>query len=365
MDAGTPPGEIQRFSKALSFYPAGFIGNRLNLMLVNDGYPILDSRQYLKQVSHPSLMDERREYSIIDQSHWPFPVHEIGSRPDERSVSDALFENFDLAAQILIKQQDIGEIIEDRVQATAPNIVLLMIVDGLSYYDLPASDETLPCLVTGVSTTQYGYRAVVGKPQIARRLFTLGYKDMLAFSYYQPDGNDLSYDLHEVYSPSEFQRVKEFDEVIKRVKHQKMYRGYIQVISMGLDHLSHHHPDRPPIDHYLKQVIARFDEIVDLLHKRFRSVLACLTADHGILWRDKVESHIKVASDLYQEDIYHPRYLTGAIYRPYSRHIKSLGQSVSLLGYPWMTRNFRNDEWGVHGGISAWESLVPLIIRQL
>ena len=205
---------------------------------------------------------------------------------------------------------------------------------------------------------------LLGKPQIARRLFTLGYKDMLAFSYYQPDGNDLSYDLHEVFSPSQFQQVREFDEVIERVKHLAINRGYIQIITTGLDHLSHHHHDKPPIEYYLKQVMSKFDKILILLHKKFGSVLGCLTSDHGILWRDKVENSINIAVDLYQEDIYHPRYLTGAIYRPYCRHVKSLDQSFSLLSFPWMTRKFHNDEWGVHGGISAWESLVPLIIRQ-
>ena len=163
MDIGNSRGEIERFSDLLSYYPAGFRGNRLNLLLINDGLPIINNQQYLKQVNHPSLMDERREYSIVDEDYWPFPIHEIEFRPEDCTVSKALFENFDLAKQILIKQQDICGIIEDRVRATAPNIILLMIVDGLSYYDLPLSDETLPCLVTGVTTTQYGYRAVVRK----------------------------------------------------------------------------------------------------------------------------------------------------------------------------------------------------------
>jgi hypothetical protein len=93
-------------------------------------------------------------------------------------------------------------------------------------------------------------------------------------------------------------------------------------------------------------------------------VLAYLTADHGILWRDSIEGKIEVASDLFHEDARSPRYIKGALLRNYGRIIKSSGQAFTLLKLPWMTRNFRNDEWGVHGGISASESIVPLITRQ-
>jgi hypothetical protein len=310
-------------------------------------------------------MEERREYAIAHLDPWPFPVHEIHNRPNDKRISKALFENFDLAGQVLYKQQDISKLIEEKAQAIDANIILLMIADGLSYYDLPVSEDIYPCLVNGVSTTQYGYRSVLGKPHLARRLFTLGYKETFAFSYYQPGGDNLSNDLHELFSERQFHRVKEFSDVINFIKDQHLNRAYLQVVTTGLDHLCHHHHDRPPLDYYLRQLLARFEQMVDLLQKRFGSVLACLTADHGILWRDRLESDVQIANDLYQEDVYHPRYLSGAIYRPYTKHIKSLGQSVSLLAYPWMTRRFRNDEWGVHGGISAWESIVPLIFRQL
>lgn len=345
----------------MDFTPVGFKGNRLNLLSINDAHLINDPSLYLSNISSPVLMSENREYSIIDKVSWPFPIFTMNSRPDPWKLSQSLFENFDLARRLIPQQSDIGSIIENQVRNFSPNVVLLMIADGLSYFDLPDEGTISPILVNGVTNTEFGYRAVAGDPHISRRLFALGYREIKAFSFYQTEGNNLSFNLHDPFSTSEIIRVKEFDEILKYFEEKKIKKGYIQIITSGLDQLSHHHHDRPPIDVYRNNLIERFNRITELLHKINRPVLSFLTSDHGILWRDLVEDKIEIASDLFYENSYSPRYIKGALLRNYGRVIKSMDQTYTLLGVPWMTRRFRNDEWGVHGGISAWESIVPLI----
>ena len=92
-------------------------------------------------------------------------------------------------------------------------------------------------------------------------------------------------------------------------------------------------------------------------------MLTLLTADHGILWRDALGERARLVDDVFPDDVRSPRYIKGSILRAYGRCVRSEGQNYTLLGYPWLTRPLHNNEWGVHGGISAWESVVPLIVH--
>jgi hypothetical protein len=355
--------QIRRFSAVLDAYPLGFVGNRLNLLFIEDAEPIWEAESYLKRLDDLSLMEERREYLIDEHSRWPFPRIRLRERPDPWVVSDRLFHDFERAQDLLLTQEDIGRVLETRARQIEATIVALVIVDGLSYYDLPEGTEALPCLVKGISNTQYGYRAVVGRPSISRRLFSLGYVDQAAFTYYPPERGGVAADIHDTLSKSQVVRVRAFDEVLEKLDRTEVTRGYIQITLAGLDQICHAHHDRPPREHYLTEILHRFEALMECLDRKADRVLACLTADHGILWRDDVEGQVRIARDLFREDIRSPRYIKGSIHRVYGKRCRSLGQNFTLLKAPWMTRRFRSNEWGVHGGISAWESLVPLIIR--
>lgn len=358
-----PAKEVERFSTLLDAYPAGFAGNRLNLLFVEDAEPIWEAERYLHHVDDLTLMEERREYLIDEHRGWPFPRVRLATRPDPWAISEELFHKFQRAQDLLPTQQDLAHLIETRVRQADPAIVALVIVDGLSYYDLPDDTGALPCLVKGITNTEYGYRAVVGKPSISRRLFHLGYVTQAAFTYYPPERGGVAADIHDTLSRSQVVRVRAFDEVLEKLDRMKIARGYVQITLAGLDQICHAHHDRPPREHYLKEILARFEDLLECLSTCADRVLACLTADHGILWRDEVEGRIKVTRDLFREDIRSPRYVKGFLPRHYGIRCRSLGKNFTLLKAPWMTRTFRSNEWGVHGGISAWESLVPLIIR--
>ena len=354
---------MRRFAGLLDHFPAGFAGNRLNLLFLDEAAAIRDGRAYLRRLHGPSLIDEQREYLLDDVCSWPFPRLHVAERPDPWSTSQRLFERFDDARAVLPTQGDIAERIDGMVRGSMPDVVALVIVDGLSYYDLPVESATEPCLVDGITITEHGYRQVVGQPSLSRRLFALGYAQQLGFTYFDPDRNDLARDVYDTFAPSQIAKVSAFHQVIQTLSQVRLARAYIQITLAGLDQVSHAHYDRPPLEHYAEQIMAHYHELVACLSGQHQRVLVVLTADHGLLWREAVEDKIVVVDDLFREDVRSPRYVKGSLLRPYGKRCHSNGQNYTLLGAPWMTRPFRSNEWGVHGGISAWESIVPVLIH--
>jgi len=355
--------DVARFSTVLDAYPAGFSGNLLNLLFLDDAMSISSPRDFLRNLDAPALVEERRQYVADSYAFWPFPTFSIKGRPEPWSLSQRLFERFDEATRVVPTQRDIGRIVESRVKRYGPDIVLLLIVDGLSYYDLPEDMDSEPCLVDGVSITEFGYRQVIGSPEISRRLFALGYRVQLGYTYFSPTPRTLADNILSTFSSSQVIKVKAFDEILEHVTAQRLARGYIQVSMPGLDQICHAHHDKPPRDHYIQEILRRFERLVDGLAKQKHRILACMTADHGILWREIIEDRAEIVGNLSPEDVHHPRYIIGHLLRDYGRCRTSFGQNYTLLRVPCLTRDLRSNEWGVHGGISAWESVVPLLIR--
>jgi hypothetical protein len=274
-----------------------------------------------------------------------------------------LFDKFNEAKNVIVRQDDIGRILEQSAISKDVDIVALMIVDGLSYYDLPDYTEAIPCLVDGISITKFGFQAIIGKPSVSQLLFASGYKNQVGITYFDVESNEIAKDTYSLFGSSQLFRVVTFEECLEVLKKQNIERGYIQITAPGLEEICHIHHDVPPREEYLRLVFDRFANLVSCLEKNGRKVLACLTSDHGILWRDKID--MKVADKIFPENTIHPRYILGSYLRDFT-YVKKIGdQTYSLMRVPYLTRPLRNTEWGVHGGISAWESIVPLIIRTI
>lgn len=354
-----------RLSRVLDSYPAAFRGNPLHLLGLEDATPILNGVEYLKSLNGPGLVDERREYCVDDAVEWPFPPCYLGGRPDPYSLSLRLFDAFELARRVLVTQSDVAHIVERRASLARADTVVVVIVDGLSYYDLPIESDAQPCLVDGVTTTAHGYRAILGEPSLSRRLFARGYAQQVAYTYYTLEAGGLTADLHDTFAPAQVERVRSFDEILAAIEKLPPGRTYVQVTLTGLDQLCHAHHDLPPIIHYRELVLSRFHALIDTLASPGRRVLGVLCADHGILWRSDIEGSLQLIEDLHGDDAHWPRYARGSFRRPYGLNVRTYDQNYTLFAVPYMTRPFRNNEWGVHGGISAWESIVPLIIREV
>jgi len=355
---------VERLSTAIDAFPAAFKGNQLNLLFLDDAYPIINSKAFLCKLDSLMLQDERREYLLGEKEGWPFPTIGIEGRPDPWKVTDALFENFEIAGNLLPTQRDTWKILADHVLRNDSDIVILNIVDGLSYYDLPEDTGAIPSLVRGVTTTTHGFLDVVGKPAISQRLFNEGYKNQLAFTFFDKDSRPLSAELHSTFGNSQLNRINSIEDGIDIIKKNPFWRGFIQIVAPGLDKLAHYHADRPLVKETLDRIFERLDKVIDCVSSKGRKVTACLTSDHGILWRDDAKEKTEVVSDLFSEDKYHPRYVKGSLTRSYSKTVKYESQSFTLLKAPYMIRDWKHSEWGVHGGLSAWESIVPIIIKE-
>ncbi len=364
-DMGSIHPRLPILSEAIDCYPAEFTGNPLHLLFLNGAERIERPQEFLRQLDAPPLMDERRQYVSGDLGFWPFPTFDLSTRPDPWLVSQRLFERFDEARRFLNTQTRIGRIIESKVKEHEPDVVTLVIADGLSYYDLPEGLGAEPCLVNGASITEVGYLLVIGRPEVSRLLFAAGYREQIGFTYYSPDPNSLAAQILSRFADSQTVRVNSFDEILAHLSQTHMGRSYVQIAMPGLDQLCHAHHDEPPRDYYLQQILQRFDRLIACLAKRGRRVLAFLTADHGILWREHIEGKVEVVGDLLPEDARHVRHVQGHFIRDYGRCCTNFGQHYTLLRAPCMTRNLKSNEWGVHGGISAWESIVPLLMKHV
>jgi len=356
--------DTNRLSFAIDAYPAAFKGNRLNLLFLNDAYPIYDSQKFCRKIAGLQLQEERREYLLGSIEGWPFPTIRIEKRPDPWEISEALFEKFHFADKIIPAQHEIGPMLIDLAIKKDADTVVLIIVDGLSYYDLPETMDAIPCLVKGVTITDFGFRDVIGKPTVSQRFFSQGYRNQMAMTFFDKNNSPLSIDLHSTFGTSQLNRINSIEGGIEILKNENLLRGYVQIVAPGLDKLSHYHADRPLLKGNLDRIMERLEMVVDCLSTKGRKVLACLTSDHGLMWRSQTEEKTEVVGDLLSEDIRHPRYIKGSLNRSYARTIRSGNQSYTLLKAPFMTRAWKHSEWGVHGGISAWESIVPIIIRE-
>lgn len=352
----------ERLDQLLDLVPVGYTGNPLHLLFLAEAYPVRDATGYLRALDGNALVPERREYILNPPVHWPFPRVEIARRPDPTRVSELLFRQWDLAREVILRQTDIGDRLVHLAATHHADVVLLMIVDGLSYYDLPEEVPAEPVLVDGVSITTHGYPAVIGKPTVSQKMFNAGYRRQMGFTYFERSQNPLAAELFGGFADSQVQRVRSLDEVRTALQAVVPVGTFIQVTVMGLDLLAHSHHDTPPVHQYLTRLLERFQDLVTVVRRGGYRVVACLTADHGILWWHQLGTDPPVLEGVFGGDERHPRYTEGALVRAHARVVTYGRRTFTVLQAPYLTRRLRQNEWGVHGGISAWESLVPLVV---
>jgi hypothetical protein len=57
----------------------------------------------------------------------------------------------------------------------------------------------------------------------------------------------------------------------------------------------------------------------------------------------------------------HPRHYEHSKRSQHVLNVEFEGKEFALLEYPYLRRDLRANEWGVHGGLSFEESVVPLL----
>jgi hypothetical protein len=267
-------------------------------------------------------------------------------------------------------------IIEDCFKAEAEAVVL-MLIDGLSYADVTDWDEfppPVPCFVPGLTTTPEGFQNIIGRREpLSMQLFDIGYRHRFGFTYWAREANPLTDTLFRTISPNRIMTIFSMTEVFEKLKAMDFSQAYVQIVRTGLDPHAHaSRLDGLPYNRDATRQSLRDDihQIQSILTNTGRRILFYVVSDHGILWRDEEDLEIIDQAS----GRVNPRYYdlnTGALpsgtseskdltHRNIGRFIEpSKNTNHFQLTYPYLRRPLHSNEWGVHGGLSFQESIVP------
>jgi len=296
-----------------------------------------------------------------------FPVVRCEHDPFTPDLNQVLYDHYEYIEAHMLSQRDIGERIIS--EASDAQVVVLMLIDGLSYRDVVGWQgegefevQVEPCLVNGPTVTRIGFRNIVGDPPLAARLFDHGFTQRLGFTYWYREDNTLTDHLFRTIGRTE--KVGHFAEILQALRvyfsRSKRDKTYIQVLVSGLDGYAHGQKRKPPVEAIVAEIRDELFSLRCLLVELGLRARIYLTADHGILWRDEFEPQIIGSapgksnprccgwSELYHQDELGKRF---SLY----------GEELFCLNYPKLRRELRIDDQGVHGGISFQESIVPFV----
>ena len=287
-----------------------------------------------------------------------FPTVKFPALPSIDQVNEALPNRFETTH--LRKQSDVAVEITARVHHELPHIVVLLVFDGLSFYEVTdwelPNARLEPCLVDGLSTTESAMQRLIGSPVLTHRLFELGYVRRLGFSYWERVANVLTDALFAEFPESQLHRVTTFDEDLETIKASEWpTHTYVQIIRSGLDSACHSHRERPDVFSLLEGLRQDILSLLAVLQKTGRSFRLFITADHGILWYSE-QDILPLAQEKFKT-----RYTEGNVASGDNvLTLQSEQETYTVLtGDKVIAKNRKSNEWGFHGGISAQESLVP------
>lgn len=272
-------------------------------------------------------------------------------------------EHHDRLKQELVRQSGLKDYILHNT--TGDSIVVLLIVDGLSYEAVRNTTlPSQPVVVDGITTTEPGFtRIIYGEDNVSlysELLSQKQFRNKYGFTYWARGQEELSTDLHASMG-DDVHRIRDFNEAVERLGDDAPFddRTYVQITRMGLDQDSHNRKEEPDRDAVVDDLVTDIRNLQDELDRQSDSWRIFATADHGILWRSQLPDDPPVVMEDYNQQ---PRYVTGREKVPHSMAITNHdGEIVSGLGYPYLARDLEHTEWGVHGGFSYYESVVPLI----
>lgn len=281
----------------------------------------------------------------------------VSHQPLTTELNQVLKRRWDFIKSTLICQSMLPDLI---AQPTGASCTILILVDGLSWADFsaywPEPVPAQPVLVDGASTTEQGMKRIVGKPPVVERLFAQGCDRAIGFSYWTREDNALTDQLFAFFGEN-VQKVRDFQDVLEGLMQIDLNNTYVQIVRQGLDGLCHKHRDRPNPGNSVLALAQDWRSLLECLQNRGISAQVFLTSDHGILW--KLGHDLQVLPQGKWMDS--PRYFKYSYPSPQTLEIVFEGKTYSLLNYPYIGRDFRINEWGMHGGLSFEESVVPLL----
>lgn len=356
--------KLAQLKKKIATIPIVISNNQESLLCLDEEFKIISDREICALLDSPLDRIDRGNYIIFTNNSKclrRFPSVGIQEPFWSLNFNENLIEKYETAKSLFLNQSKINkEILE---QSHNADFVTLIIVDGLSYTDCLNWGNVRPCLVDTVTTTEYGFMNIVGyKKTIGNHLFDYGLRKFFGFSYWEKEKTNTLTDAIFRGFPH-VNKIQTIKEVWQILKNQKLDKSYIQIVTSGLDGLAHKCWDEPLIEPKVLHIKNSIDFLIGELSKTRLSGLMFITSDHGILWK-----HHNSLRKIPFEKIEHtmsPRFYGGAFPNQEGIRFTVGGNSLISLKYPYLVRELRANEWGVHGGISLQESITPFITLRI
>lgn len=272
------------------------------------------------------------------------------------------------AARALLTHHGVADRIAGDARTRGYRTVALLLVDGLSYDDVAHWPEGAePVFIDGPSITFYrrpdgtiardvGFPAIVGRPPLAQRLGAVGLGRARGYAYWERGSNDVAAVLFE---GMPLARVGSVTEALALLEEEPLDGLYIQMVRIGTDGLAHGRREvsRREVEATVAAVRADLHRLVDMMARQGAGGAVYLTSDHGMLW--KQEHALRPAGGAAAAS---PRYAVGRLPDDAPATCFEAGpDTFSLYHYPYLGATLRANNSGVHGGLSYWESIVPLV----
>jgi len=296
---------------------------------------------------------------IASALQYRFPVVHCTHDPMTTELNRILLRRFEFVKTHMLCQSRLADEIARRTDA---DVIVLMLVDGLSYADLrhniavsECSYQVQPVLVDGVSITEQGMVRLIGQPPLVQRLFDTGFRTCLGFTYWERATESLTDRLFAGFG-DRVHRVKSFDEVLVALAQVTLRNAFVQIVRTGLDGIAHRQRDKPNVAAGVADILNDFERLIVMFKRKGLSAWVHLVSDHGILW---THEHTLQPYELSSTE--HPRYYE---YAKSGKHVLTVtfeSREFALLEYPYLRRELQANEWGVHGGLSFEESVVPWV----
>lgn len=346
----------------LELTPVVYEGEPLLLAELDDLVVERDVWKYVQRMDGLAPMPVERTVllgpitSYFDR--WPLVRLDIKEPPNPLCFNRSLFQNYHHVRQFAFTQSEVASCIEEDIDV---DVIVLLLIDGLSYTNWMDYPGVQSCLVEGPSITSVGFRNIVGQPPIVRRLFEKGFHKRMGFAHWDRSNKLTNLFFHGFDSATQMFKVDEFKEVLLALDRLPSEQTYVQILTNGLDTICHRHRGRPPVEaiarHLYEDILLA---LVDRLQKIGATALVYATADHGILWKPQPGTNEELIVTRDERTNSH-RYARGAFLFPNSMQLSRYGTNYTVLAYPYLFKPLTSLEWGTHGGISFQESVVPFV----
>lgn len=299
-----------------------------------------------------------------------FDQVQILGHPPIQAINENLPHHLSYVRQHLLTTHKIASLIESDVAHHQFGLVVVLLVDGLSYGDVQDWDfDFEPCFVDGPSVTyrldeteklvpSVGFASIIDNPSIAQRLYQLGYHNAFGYTYWRAIDNLVA---RYMFRSVAARKAENFEEVLTLIAHENLpVFSYVQIVREGLDGLAHNKRELRAGEIFSATQAIKDDliRLCNVIQTKSQSAVVYVTADHGILWKN--EHNWTVINQSSSK----PRYSTtrpDAEVIQYTVRFENSNIPYYLYTYPYLGKPIRKNDSGVHGGLSYQESFVPFI----